>query len=68
MLKDELASVKAENERVKLSLVDKNSQISSLEKMLSSEKERREVESTELRNLLTQEREKSLQAAREAYQ
>ena len=64
--KDDLAGVKAENERVKLSLVDKRGQVEALEKMLSNEKERRDVESSELRNLLTQERDKSLQAAREA--
>ena len=34
--------------------------------MVKAERERRETEGTELRNLLLQEREKSLQAAREA--
>lgn len=65
-LRDQLASLQEENERVKLSLVNKDSKNASLEEMIRLERERREGESGELRNLLMVEREKSLQAAREA--
>lgn len=46
--------------------MNKDSKNEALEGMIKAERERRETEGTELRNLLLQEREKSLQAAREA--
>lgn len=65
-LKQELLEVRSENEQVKMSMQRDKDRVESLENMLSNEKERREAESAELRRLLAQEREKSLQAAREA--
>ena len=55
-----------ENERLKLSLANKDSQNQGFEEQIRQERERRENDGEQLRNLLMQEREKSLQAAREA--
>lgn len=46
--------------------MDKEAQIRSHEELLKQERDRREAENGEIRNLLYQEQDKSLQAAREA--
>ena len=65
-LRDQVAQLQEENERVKLSMVNKEAKNASQEEMLRMERDRREAETAQLSSLLMQEREKSLQAAREA--
>lgn len=45
-------TMRDEIERVKMSLVNKDSQVQALEEMLRKEKERREAENGEIRNML----------------
>jgi hypothetical protein len=52
--------------RLKTTIVNKDSHNQSLEEMLKQERQRREGENGEIRNLLYQEQDKALQAAREA--
>lgn len=59
-------SLKDECHRLRSTIVNKDSQNESLQKLLDKEKERREAESGELRRLLQQESDKAVQAIREA--
>ena len=58
--------VKEEMSQLKAEIADKEAQIRSQEELLKQERQRREGENGELRNLLFQEQQKALEAAREA--
>ena len=52
--------------RLEMSVANKSSDIESLEKLLAAERERREAENGEIRNMLLQEQKKSQQVVEEA--
>lgn len=52
--------------RLEMSVANKSSDIESLEKMLAAERERREAENGEIRNMLLQEQKKAQQVVEEA--
>lgn len=58
--------IQDEFDRLKTSIINKDSHIKQLEDLLELERQRRNTETKELRNLFYQEQEKSIQAAREA--
>lgn len=59
-------SLKDECHRLRNTIVNKDSQNESLQKLLDKEKERRKAEAGELRRLLQQESDKAVRAIREA--
>ena len=72
-LQNELNQLRDRNEqlldeisRLRINIGNMTAQNQSLEEMLKQERQRREGENGEIRNLLYQEQEKSIQAAREA--
>jgi len=58
--------VKDENQRLKHTIVNKDSANQSLQQIVDREKERREIETNELRKMFQIEQERAIKAVREA--
>ena len=61
-------TLKDENQRLKNTIVNKDSSNQSLQQFVDREKERRELETNELRKMLSAEQDRAIRAVREAEQ